>query len=83
MRILHFLRYRPPAGILVKKGHCLTLILACVIYWQAKELDQLVNSVEFKEMGFDPELIQHISSVDWDNVVLYGEYIIDKALIYR
>ncbi|MDA1116389.1 MAG: Tn3 family transposase, partial [Bacteroidetes bacterium] len=63
--------------------HCLTLILACVIYWQAKELDQLVNSVEFKEMGFDPDLIQHISPVGWDNVVLYGEYIIDKSLIYR
>jgi TnpA family transposase len=63
--------------------HCLTLILACVIYWQAKELDQLVSSVEFKERGFDPDLIQHISPVSWDNVVLYGEYIIDKSLIHR
>jgi hypothetical protein len=54
-----------------------------VIYWQAKELDQLVSSVEFKERGFDPDLIQHISPVSWDNVVLYGEYIIDKSLIHR
>ena len=63
--------------------HCLTLILACVIYWQAKELDKLVNSIEFKERGLDPDLIQHISPVGWDNVVLYGEYIINKALINR
>lgn len=63
--------------------NCLTLILACIIYWQAKEINQLVNSVEFEKMGFDPDLIKHISPVGWDNVVLYGEYVINKSLISR
>jgi TnpA family transposase len=58
----------------------LTLIMACVIYWQAKELDRLINSIEFHERGFDMSLVKHISPVNWDNV---GEYIINKQLIHR
>lgn len=57
--------------------------MACIVYWQAKELDRLVNSDEFIAMGFDPSLVEHISPVEWDNVVLYGEYIINKLLICR
>lgn len=57
--------------------------MACVIYWQAKELDRLASSDEFAAMGFDPRLIKHISPVGWDNVVLYGEYRINKSLIHR
>lgn len=60
---------------------CLTIIMACVIYWQAKELDCLINSQEFIEMNFDLSLISHLSPVGWDNIVLYGEYIINKMLI--
>lgn len=59
------------------------MIMACVFYWQAKELDRLVNTVEFAEIGFDPDLVKHVSPVGWDNVVLYGEYIINKFLIDR
>ena len=55
--------------------------MACVIYWQAKELDRLINSQEFIDMNFDLSLISHLSPVGWDNVVLYGEYIINKLLI--
>lgn len=61
--------------------NCLTIIMACVVYWQAKELDRLINTDEFAEMGFDLELVKHISPVNWDNVILYGEYIINKLLI--
>ena len=63
--------------------NCLTMIMACVIYWQAKELDRLVDSAEFVSMGFDASLVKHVSPVGWDNVVLYGEYIINKLLIFR
>jgi hypothetical protein len=59
------------------------MIMACIVYWQAKELDRLVNSDEFIAIGFDPSLVEHISPVGWDNVVLYGEYIINKLLICR
>lgn len=73
---------REPKGQIISCD-CLTLIMACVIYWQAKELDRLTNSVEFSAMGFNLNLVKHISPVGWDNVVLYGEYIINKMLIYR
>jgi TnpA family transposase len=73
---------REPRGQIISCD-CLTMIMACIVYWQAKELDRLVNSDEFIAMGFDPSLVEHISPVGWDNVVLYGEYIINKLLICR
>ena len=60
---------------------CLTLILACIIYWQAKEINSIIN-----EYGdeLDPAclaMLQHVSPIGWDNVILYGEYVVDKRLI--
>ena len=55
---------------------CLTLILACIIYWQAKEISRLAAAPGFP---FDPELITHVSPVEWKNVILYGEIKIDPA----
>ena len=73
---------REPKGQIISCD-CLTLIMACVIYWQAKELDRLIASAEFAAMRFDISLAKHISPVGWDNVILYGEYIINRLLIYR
>lgn len=61
----------------------LTIILAAIIYWQAKELSRLIASDEFKAMQFNTKLMAHISPVGWDNVVLYGEYIINIDRIKR
>jgi TnpA family transposase len=60
---------------------CLTLILACIIYWQAKEINSIIN-----EYGdeLDPAclaMLPHVSPIGWDNVILYGEYVVDKRLI--
>ncbi len=52
----------------------LTLIAACVIYWQAREITRLLKK-------HDPELITHISPIGWDNVILYGQYKLDPRLI--
>lgn len=73
---------REPRGQIIN-CNALTIIMACVIYWQAKELDRLIHSDEFAAMDFDLSLVKHISPVGWDNVVLYGEYIINKMLINR
>lgn len=73
---------REPKGQIIN-CNSLTIIMACVIYWQAKELDRLISSDEFATMDFDSSLVKHISPVGWDNVVLYGEYIINKLLINR
>lgn len=60
---------------------CLTLILACVIYWQAKEINRIVNECSDE---LDPAclaMLPHVSPIGWDNVILYGEYVVDKRLI--
>lgn len=57
---------------------CLTLILACIIYWQAREISKLIALPEFKT---DPRLVGHISPIEWKNIVLYGEYRLDPNKI--
>ena len=58
---------------------CLTLILACIIYWQAKQITQTVRSGAVAEEGIDATLLQHVSPIEWDNVILYGQYVLDRA----
>ena len=53
---------------------CLTLILACIVYWQAREISRIAAAPDFP---FDPELIARVSPIEWKNVVLYGEIKID------
>lgn len=60
---------------------CLTLILAGIIYWQAKEIKRIIS-----EGGdeLDPAclaILPHVSPIGWDNVIFYGEYVVDKRLI--
>jgi TnpA family transposase len=60
---------------------CLTLILACIIYWQAREIDRVLNECDPEENGINLSLLEHISPIEWENVVLYGEYLIDRSWI--
>lgn len=60
---------------------CLTLTLACIIYWQAKEINRALNKISPDAIDIDPSLIEHISPIGWDNVLLYGEYVVNKNLI--
>ena len=55
---------------------CLTLILACIVYWQAREISGMAAAPDFP---FDPELLRHVSPIEWKNVILYGEIKIDPA----
>jgi TnpA family transposase len=61
--------------------NCLTLILACIIFWQAKEIYRVLNDYNFKGEGIETSLLEHISPIGWENIILYGEYVIDRALI--
>jgi hypothetical protein len=40
----------------------------------ASECDPLAN-------GIDLSLLEHVSPIEWDNVVLYGQYILDRKLV--
>ena len=59
---------------------CLTLILACIIYWQAKELERVMSAAG-PDDAIEPALLEHVSPIEWENVVLYGQYVIDRSLV--
>ena len=60
---------------------CLTLILACIIYWQAKEINRVILECDSDGAGVDLSLLEHISPIGWENVILYGEYVLNRNLI--
>jgi TnpA family transposase len=60
---------------------CLTLILACVIYWQAKEISRVVRWCKPEDDKIDVALLERISPIEWDNVILYGQYVLDRAQV--
>jgi len=55
---------------------CLNLILACIIYWQACEITRVLSECDPVANGIDLSLLEHVSPIEWDNVVLYGQYIL-------
>jgi len=63
----------------------LTLIIACVIYWQAKEISRVVRWCQPKgdEAKIDVTMLEHVSPIEWDNVILYGQYILDRSQVRR
>ncbi len=60
---------------------CLTLILSSIIYWQASEIKHIIDQYghEFDQKCLS--MLSHISPIGWDNIILYGEYVLDKRLI--
>src|SRR5271170_1101804 len=62
---------------------CLTLILACIVYWQAREISRVLRHGDPIDNGVDLSLLEHVSPIEWDNVVLYGQYILDRKLVRR
>jgi hypothetical protein len=62
---------------------CLNLILACIVYWQACEIFLVRSECDPVANGIDLSLLEHVSPIEWDNVVLYGQYILDRKLVRR
>ena len=60
---------------------CLNLILACIIYWQAKEINKVVIESYPEDSSIDLSLMEHISPIAWNNVILYGEYVLNPNLV--
>jgi TnpA family transposase len=56
---------------------CLTLVIACIIYWQAKEIHRVIRTHDLPE-HIDLDLLSHISPVSWENIILYGDYILNR-----
>ena len=60
---------------------CLTLIMACIIYWQAEEINRVVLECEPEAAGINLSLLEHISPIGWENVLLNGEYVLNQSLV--
>ena len=55
--------------------------MACIIYWQAKEINRVILEADPAGAGVDLSLLKHISPVSWENITLYGEYVLNPNLI--
>jgi hypothetical protein len=65
----------------MKLCSCPMLLLVCVIYWHAKEICRIVRDRELEDEPVDIGMPEHISPIEWDNVILYWQYILDRGLI--
>ena len=60
---------------------CLTLIDACIVYWQSKEMMRVCEAYDAAGQGIDLSLLKHVSPIEWSNLILYGDYQIKKSMI--
>ncbi len=64
---------------LKQKNSCssLTLVIASIIYWQAKEIHRVIQEPPLPD-HIDLALLSNISPVSWGNIILYGDYILNR-----
>ena len=55
--------------------------LASIIFWQAREIERVIAECEPLKDGIDISMLEHVSPIEWENVLLYGEYVIDRDRI--
>ncbi|WP_419235295.1 Tn3 family transposase [Rickettsia endosymbiont of Nabis limbatus] len=59
---------------------CLTLIITCIIYWQAKEITQLIKRYSNELDDRHLAMLPYISPIGWDNIIL-REFRIHKVAV--
>ena len=52
-----------------------------IIYWQIREIDRVLSEAGSDADDLNFELLSHISPIGWDNVLLYGEYQLNRSLV--
>lgn len=62
-------------------GNCTTLIMAAIICWQAKEMGRVIEEQNPEEAGIDVSLLAHVSPIGCSNVIIYGDYALNKGMI--
>jgi hypothetical protein len=55
--------------------------MACIIYWQSKEINRVILECDPDGAGVDLALLEHISPIGWENIILYGKYVLNRNLI--
>lgn len=60
----------------------LLLILSSIIYWQIREIERIIEEADEEELaGLHLDLLSHVSPIGWENVTLYGEYVLRPGLV--
>jgi len=62
-------------------SNCLTIIMACIIYWQAKEISRVIHKCDPQAANIDLALLEYIIPIGWENIILYGEYVLNRSLV--
>ncbi len=62
-------------------GNCTALIIGAITYWQAKEISRVIKENDPERAGIDLSLLASISPIEWSNVILYGEYKLNRDLV--
>lgn len=44
-------------------------------------MDRVLNECDPEGSGINLSLLEHIRLIEWDNVILYGEYVLNQDLI--
>lgn len=66
----------------MSSASCLVLVLAAIIYWQIREIQRAIAEASEDELqGFRLDLLSRVSPIGWENVVLYGEYVLHPGLV--
>ncbi len=55
----------------------------CIVYWQAWELSRVMRHCDPEGNDVDLSLLEHISPIEWNNVVLYGQYVLNRTHVRR
>ena len=55
--------------------------MASIIYWQAKEINRVIQECDPAGVGIDLSLLEHVSPIGWENIILYGEYVLNPNLV--
>ena len=50
-------------------------------YWQAKEISRVMQECDPRGANIGFSLLEHISPIGWENVILYGEYVLNRSLV--
>ena len=49
--------------------------------WLVAQMSRVIRGADPEGHGVDLSLLRHVSPIEWDNVVLYGQYVLDRKLV--
>ena len=46
-------------------------------------MSRVIRTADPQRHGIELSLLRHVSPIEWDNIVLYGEYVLNRRLVRR